>query len=103
TLFAGPALGKPWRARPEDLAEQTPLFADAPGFLPTLEANYRRQVPGLDAIRCPVLILWGTRDLILLPRQGRRFERLVPGAELRYLRGLGHTPMSDDPELLTAA
>ena len=38
-----------------------------------------------------------------MPRQGRRFERLIPGAELRYLKGLGHTPMSDDPELLSAA
>jgi pimeloyl-ACP methyl ester carboxylesterase len=38
--------------------------------------------------------------MVLLPRQGRRFERLIPGAELRYLKGLGHVPMSDDPELL---
>jgi len=29
-----------------------------------------------------------------------RFERLIPGAELRYLKGLGHMPMSDDPQLL---
>jgi hypothetical protein len=50
-----------------------------------------------------VLLLWGTLDVILLPRQGRRFERLIPNAELRYLRGLGHVPMSDDPNLLTGA
>jgi pimeloyl-ACP methyl ester carboxylesterase len=40
---------------------------------------------------------------VLLPRQGRRFERLIPGAELRYIRGIGHTPMSDAPELLAEA
>jgi pimeloyl-ACP methyl ester carboxylesterase len=51
----------------------------------------------------PVLILWGTLDVILLPRQGRRFERLIPGAELRYIRGLGHVPMSDAPEELARA
>ena len=50
-----------------------------------------------------MLILWGTRDVILLPRQGRRFERLIPDCELRYLKGLGHVPMSDDPELLADA
>jgi pimeloyl-ACP methyl ester carboxylesterase len=33
----------------------------------------------------------------------RRFERLIPNCELRYLKGLGHTPMSDDPELLAEA
>ena len=61
---------------------------------------YEAQWVELNEIDVPVRILWGTQDLLLLPRQGRRFERLIPGAELRYLRGLGHTPMSDDPELL---
>ena len=41
--------------------------------------------------------------MVLLPRQGHRFERLIPGAELRYIRGIGHTPMSDAPEELTEA
>ena len=50
-----------------------------------------------------MLLLWGTADVVLLPRQGRRFERLIPGSELRYLRGIGHVPMSDDPELLAGA
>jgi pimeloyl-ACP methyl ester carboxylesterase len=57
----------------------------------------------LNEIACPVLLLWGTKDVILFPRQGRRFERLIPDAELRYLKGLGHVPMSDDPELLSEA
>ena len=50
-----------------------------------------------------MLILWGNMDVILLPRQGRRFERLIPGAELRYVRGAGHVPMTDVPELLSEA
>jgi pimeloyl-ACP methyl ester carboxylesterase len=102
-LFAGPVLGKPWRADPDELLEQTQLFGAAPGFLTTLSHTFGSQVVGLDAIRCPVLVLWGTRDLVLLPRQGRRFERLIPGAELRYLKGLGHTPMSDDPARVASA
>jgi pimeloyl-ACP methyl ester carboxylesterase len=103
TLFAGPAIARPWRADPDDLIEQAEMFGQAPGFLATLPHTFERQVRGLDSIRCPVLLLWGTRDLILLPRQGRRFERLIPNCELRYLEGLGHTPMSDDPELLAEA
>jgi pimeloyl-ACP methyl ester carboxylesterase len=103
TLFAGPAFGKPWRADPDDMVEQSEMFGNAPGFLTTLEATFGRQPLGLPDLRVPVLLLWGTKDLILLPRQGRRFERLIPGAELRYLKGLGHTPMSDDPELLAKA
>jgi pimeloyl-ACP methyl ester carboxylesterase len=103
TLLAGPTLGKPWRAHADDLIEQSRLFADAPGFDGTLPHTLGRQVQGLGEVRCPVLVLWGTRDVILIPRQGRRFERLVRGCELRYLRGLGHVPMSDDPELLAEA
>jgi pimeloyl-ACP methyl ester carboxylesterase len=103
TLFAGPALGKPWRANPADMIEQADLYANAPGMLATFAALEGRQPRGLRELDCPVLLLWGTKDLILLPRQGRRFERLIPGAELRYLKGLGHTPMSDDPELLADA
>jgi pimeloyl-ACP methyl ester carboxylesterase len=103
TLLAGPTFARPWRIDPDDMVEQARLYADAPGFDPTLEITMGAQVRGLDAIRCPVLVLWGTLDVVLLSRQGRRFERLVPNAELRYMRGLGHVPMSDDPELLVRA
>ena len=103
TLFAGPTLGKPWRASPDELLEQTRLFADAPGFDATMAEVVQRHVAGLRDISCPVLVLWGTKDVVLLPRQGRRFERLIPDCELRYLKGLGHVPMSDDPELLADA
>jgi pimeloyl-ACP methyl ester carboxylesterase len=102
-IFAGPTLGRPWRADPDELIEQTRLLAGASGFDATLTQTLDRQVAGLPQISCPVLVLWGTKDVILIPRQGRRFERLIPGCELRYLRGLGHVPMSDDPELLAGA
>jgi pimeloyl-ACP methyl ester carboxylesterase len=103
TLFAGPALARPWQANPDDMAEQAEMFGQAPGFLATLDHTVGRQVHGLNEIEVPVLLLWGTRDLILLPRQGRRFERLIPDCELRYAKGLGHTPMSDDPQMLAEA
>jgi pimeloyl-ACP methyl ester carboxylesterase len=103
SLLAGVNFARPWKIDPDDLVEQTRLLANAPGFEPTLGKTLGVQVRGLDALRCPVLVLWGTLDVILLPRQGRRFERLIPNAELRYLKGLGHVPMSDDPDLLAGA
>jgi pimeloyl-ACP methyl ester carboxylesterase len=102
-LFAGPVVARPWRLDPDDLAEVLRLFVESPGFDATLPHTFDGQPRGLDAIDVPVLLLWGTLDLLLLPRQGRRFERLIPNAELRYVKGLGHTPMSDDPELLARA
>ena len=102
-LAAGPSYARAWKKDPEQLAEETELFASCPGFDATLPHTIGTQPRGLTTLDVPVLILWGTLDVILIPRQGRRFERLIPGAELRYIRGIGHTPMSDAPEELADA
>ena len=103
SLLAGPAVCQPWRYDPDLLIECTEIFADNPGFEATLPHILHAQPRGLTTLDVPVLVLWGKLDVILLPRQGRRFERLIPGAELRYLSGAGHVPMTDVPELLTEA
>jgi pimeloyl-ACP methyl ester carboxylesterase len=99
-LLVGLVVARPWRLDPDDFAEMLRLFANSPGFHDTLPHTFDGQPKGLDAIDVSVLLVWGTLDLLLLPRQGRRFERLLPNCELRYVKGLGHAPMSDDPELL---
>jgi pimeloyl-ACP methyl ester carboxylesterase len=102
TLFAGPMLGKPWRCDPAGMIEQTRLLAAAPGFDATVPETTDRQVAGLAEIRCPVLVLWGTKDVVLFPpRQALRAPHL--NCEVRHLKGLGHVPMLDDPELLAEA
>jgi pimeloyl-ACP methyl ester carboxylesterase len=103
SLFAGPTYGRPWKLDPDDLIETADLFVSNPGFDATLPHLVDAQPRGLTTLDVRVLILWGTLDIVLLPRQGRRFERLIPGAELRYLKGLGHVPMSDAPEELAEA
>lgn len=100
TIFAGPGFGRPWRVDPAVLPEQRHLLANAPAFEATLQSADQHQIAGLPDIAVPVLLLWGTRDIILLPRQGPRFERYIPDAELKFLEGCGHVPMSDDPDLL---
>jgi pimeloyl-ACP methyl ester carboxylesterase len=102
-LLAGPSVARPWRYDPDLLSEATELYGACPGLHPTLLHLLERQPRGLTTLDVPVLILWGNMDVILLPRQGRRFERLIPGAELRYIRGAGHVPMTDVPELLCEA
>ena len=102
-LVAGPASARPWKKDPELLAEEARVYASNPGFDATLPHTMYAQPRGLSTLDVPVLLLWGTLDVILLPRQGRRFERLIPGAELRYIRGAGHVPMSDVPEELAEA
>jgi pimeloyl-[acyl-carrier protein] methyl ester esterase len=43
-------------------------------------------------IRVPVLIIHGTRDLIVPLHNGRRLAKLIPHAEVHELRGAGHVP-----------
>jgi pimeloyl-ACP methyl ester carboxylesterase len=64
----------------------------------TLEKATHTFEPG--RIDVPVTIAWGVRDALLLGRQGRRAERLVPGARLVPLPGCGHAPTWDDPALV---
>jgi pimeloyl-ACP methyl ester carboxylesterase len=48
-----------------------------------------------------VRLAWGTKDRILpTPKYSRRIRQLLPDAEWVELPGLGHVPMSDDPELV---
>jgi pimeloyl-ACP methyl ester carboxylesterase len=102
-VLAGPSVARPWRYDPDLLIEATELYASCPGLYATLPHTFHAQPCGLTTLDTPVLLLWGSLDVILLPRQGRRFERLIPGAELRYIPGAGHVPMTDVPELLSEA
>ena len=45
-------------------------------------------------------VAWGTRDMLLLRRQGVRAKRIIPRARLVRLPGCGHCPMNDDPALV---
>src|SRR5918994_2963223 len=103
SLLAGPTSGRPWNYDPDQLTQETALLAGCPGFEATLPHTFNGQPRGLTELEVPVLLLWGTLDLVLIPRPGRRFERLIPGAELRYLPAIGHTAMSDAPDLLAEA
>ena len=99
-LAAAPMLGKPWRADPDVLAEAARRVRDSTAFDATRHEIHRRPPVGLGEIRVPVLIAWGTRDRLTLPRQAQRWVDAIPGAELRWLPGLGHLPTLEDPVLV---
>ncbi|MFF5445375.1 alpha/beta fold hydrolase [Streptomyces sp. NPDC012888] len=94
TIYARPA-----RRSPEAVAAETRALREASGFERTLaaggSARFTEDVTGL-----PVTIAWGSRDRLLVPRQGPRAKRTIPGARLVRLPGCGHVPMNDDPALV---
>ncbi|MFE2286434.1 alpha/beta fold hydrolase [Streptomyces sp. NPDC059443] len=94
TIYARPA-----RRSPEAVVAETLALREATGFEDTLAAGgsvrFTDDLPGL-----PVTIAWGSRDRLLLRRQGIRAKHTIPGARLVRLPGCGHVPMNDDPALV---
>lgn len=102
TLFLAGISARPWKADADDVIYGVRALAGS-NFLPTHEAMIAERCNGLEEIDCPVLILWGTRDLLLPVRQGPRFARRIRSARLVELPRLGHVPMADDPDLVSRA
>jgi len=73
-----------------------------PVYFELMNAILRDGPPrALGGVRCPVLLAWGTRDRIIPSRRySQRLRDMLPDAEWTELPGLGHVPMSDDPDLV---
>jgi pimeloyl-ACP methyl ester carboxylesterase len=101
-MLMGQAHSRPWRAEAESVAHQVRAYANSESFVATLEwaCSSGSQPRDLDKISCPFRVLWGTLDFVLPYRQAKRWVQVVPGAELVTLKGLGHVPMPDDPQLV---
>lgn len=90
---------RPGRRSPEAAVAETLALREATGFHQTLAA-YRDVLFTDDVPDVPVTIGWGTRDRLLLRRQGIRAKHVIPAARLVRLPGCGHVPMNDDPALV---
>ena len=58
----------------------------------------RERVQRIDTRRCPVIMLTGEYDFSCTPEASRSTAAKIPGAEFRMMKGLGHFPMTEDPE-----
>jgi pimeloyl-ACP methyl ester carboxylesterase len=101
TLAVGQVYGRPWRLPRESLIEDAELMAGAAGFDDARDHGLRWTFRDGIAPDIPITIAWGTRDRLLIPRQGRRAQRVLPRARMIWLEGCGHLPMWDDPPLVT--
>ena len=99
--LTGSIYARPGRRDPAAVVAETRAMRESTGFEAALAAGRGRTLftGGLDE-RIPVTIGWGTRDRVLLRRQGERAKRMIPHARLVRLPGCGHVPMSDDPRLV---
>ncbi|MFF1796196.1 alpha/beta fold hydrolase [Kitasatospora sp. NPDC086009] len=98
-LLVSSIYARPGRREPAAAVAETRALREATGFGPTLAAGRGLRFTGA-AGDVPVTVAWGSRDRILLRRQGVRALRELPAARLVRLPGCGHVPMNDDPELV---
>ena len=100
TALTSTIYARPGRRSPEAVVAETLALARGHRVRPRPSGRARSvlftdDIPGL-----PVTVAWGTRDRLLVRRQGVRAKQVIPGARLVRLPGCGHCPMNDDPALV---
>jgi pimeloyl-ACP methyl ester carboxylesterase len=95
-IFAG-MIARPWVMPPDEAVGMYMNLVSCPGFEATNIAIHDDTFSAGHEITVPVTIIWGTRDYLLLPRQGPRALRMLPNARLIRLKGAGHVPTYDAP------
>ena len=101
SLFFAMERSRPWQLPADDAGQLLVDFAQAPGYLETVQAAMVDIPTRLSRITCPVLLLQGTADP-LVSMQSPRFLAFVRHAQLQWLPGLSHVPISDDPQLVAS-
>lgn len=97
TVLLSPVVGRPWKVAPVAAAVDAQLFADAEDVDGILPYTTRYRFTAGSELTVPVSVMWGTSDRLLIPRQSRRAERLLPHAHHVSLAGAGHVAMADAP------
>jgi pimeloyl-ACP methyl ester carboxylesterase len=101
SLFFAMERSRPWQLPADDAHQLLLNFAEAPGYLETVHATMFDVPTRLERITCPVLLVQGTADP-LVSMQSPRFLAFVRHAQMQWLPGLSHVPISDDPHLVAS-
>jgi len=67
-------------------------------FFYQVEGDVRDKIKDIDTSKCPLYMLTGEYDYSASPADSEAAAALIPGAKLTIMKGLGHFPMSENPE-----
>jgi pimeloyl-ACP methyl ester carboxylesterase len=84
---------------PGPLAAEQLKGAGTDGFLSALEAILEYDLrPRLKLIRCPALVVWGTKDRLITWHDAARFTQEIPDAREVVYPDTGHMAMLERPQ-----
>jgi pimeloyl-ACP methyl ester carboxylesterase len=83
----------------QDIANRVQHLTDTLAYLHQVGAAASHNTAGrLGSIRVPTLVVHGTEDLLMPPRNGEILANAIPGAELKLWPGAGHLYVTDQPD-----
>lgn len=89
----------PERVDPLELIADIRAIRNAPVVRPLLKVLADKPMEPLPDPGCPIRVVWARRDRVIPYKYyGRSLLERLPSAELIMLDGVGHVPMTDDPE-----
>jgi len=104
TAFGWQVFGRPWAVPKQEMLDtgEAVLAAEAFDEALALFDDYTfHDAEQLDGV--PVMVVWGSRDRLLLGRrQAARARRVLPRARHEWLEGAGHLPMWDAPDAVAS-
>jgi len=68
----------------------------------SIDGDISETLAEIDTSKCPVFMLTGEYDYSCTPDSSRRTADIIEGAQLTVMEGLGHFPMSEDPDTFRA-
>ena len=102
TLLLSQLSARPWDLSADVAREEMRTFADSPSFDELLRRlAFGPSQPGTDSTRGSVVIGWGRKDRVTLPRQAERALDRFPSAHLYWFEDSGHYPHWDAPDEAT--
>lgn len=98
-LLASQQFEHPERADPLELVADIRAIKNAPVVRPLLKVLSHKPMEPLPDPGCPIRVVWARKDRVIpYKHYGRPLLERLPSAELIMLDGVGHVPMTDEPE-----
>jgi pimeloyl-ACP methyl ester carboxylesterase len=90
-----PLVGRAFASHFRDRAAAARILAAGRRMLPELREPF-----DLELISCPVMLVWGERDVMVFQTGAERVLDAVPGARLELIERCGHCPQIEAPDRL---